>query len=215
MVCAGCVFVAGIRRSRTWTSGSFESVRWNACVHRLDLSLYSHPKEFLGEWSLNPCLLQGKNPLCRKISPEEDRTHDTVDSEPKHYQQAIPAPVLPSVVSSCTFCLWSIVPVCCLEIPLQSLNTKMVCIDVKVVRSVIFLTFIIQSMPSSSLSSVVNQMIRWGHWWTDFFQIWFDARHDQTLHFDTSLSNVNLQARSQGYEEARTCATILLYRSMK
>ena len=29
-------------------SGSFESVQWNACVHRLDLSLYSHPKEFGG-----------------------------------------------------------------------------------------------------------------------------------------------------------------------
>ena len=29
--------------------------RWNACVHRLDLGLYSHPKEFWGEWSLNPC----------------------------------------------------------------------------------------------------------------------------------------------------------------
>ena len=29
-------------------SGSFESVRWNACVHRVDLGLYSHPKEFLG-----------------------------------------------------------------------------------------------------------------------------------------------------------------------
>ena len=30
-------------------------LRWNACVHRLDLGLYSHPKEFWGEWSLNPC----------------------------------------------------------------------------------------------------------------------------------------------------------------
>ena len=29
-------------------SASFESVQWNACVHRLDLGLYSHPKEFLG-----------------------------------------------------------------------------------------------------------------------------------------------------------------------
>ena len=27
--------------------GSFESVRWNACVHRPDLILYSHPIEFL------------------------------------------------------------------------------------------------------------------------------------------------------------------------
>ena len=48
MVRAGCVFVAGIHPSRTWTSGSFESVRWIACVHRLDLGLYSHPKEFFG-----------------------------------------------------------------------------------------------------------------------------------------------------------------------
>ena len=46
MVRAGCVFVAGIHPSRTSVSGSFESVRWNACVHRLDLGLYSHPKEF-------------------------------------------------------------------------------------------------------------------------------------------------------------------------
>ena len=29
-------------------SGSFESVRWSACGHRLDLGLYSHPKEFFG-----------------------------------------------------------------------------------------------------------------------------------------------------------------------
>ena len=26
----------------------FESVRWNACVHRLDPGIYSHPKEFWG-----------------------------------------------------------------------------------------------------------------------------------------------------------------------
>ena len=29
-------------------AGSFESVRWNACVHRLDLGLYSYPNEILG-----------------------------------------------------------------------------------------------------------------------------------------------------------------------
>ena len=29
-------------------SRSFESVRGNACVHRLDIGLYSHPKEFWG-----------------------------------------------------------------------------------------------------------------------------------------------------------------------
>ena len=29
-------------------SGSFESMRWNACVNRLDLGLYPHPKELQG-----------------------------------------------------------------------------------------------------------------------------------------------------------------------
>ena len=67
MVRAGCVFVAGIHPSRTWTSGSFESVRWNACVRRLDLGLYSHPKEFWGEWSLNPFSSKGKIPSTRKF----------------------------------------------------------------------------------------------------------------------------------------------------
>ena len=33
-----------------------------------------------------PMLTPRKNPLYRKMSPEEDRTRDTVDSEPKHYQ---------------------------------------------------------------------------------------------------------------------------------
>ena len=63
---AVCVFVAGVHLSRTWMSGSSESVRWNACVHRLDLGLYSHPKEFLGngEPMLTP---KGKIPSTRKI----------------------------------------------------------------------------------------------------------------------------------------------------
>ena len=40
--------LAGIHSSRTWMSRSIESVRWNACRHRLDLGLYSHLKEFWG-----------------------------------------------------------------------------------------------------------------------------------------------------------------------
>ena len=42
MVHAGCVFVASIHPSRAWMTGSFESVRWDECAHRLDLGLYSH-----------------------------------------------------------------------------------------------------------------------------------------------------------------------------
>ena len=33
-----------------------------------------------------------KNPLYRKMSPEEDRTRDAVDSEPKHYQLSYSGP---------------------------------------------------------------------------------------------------------------------------
>ena len=68
MVHAGYVFVAGIHPSMTCMSGSFESARRNACVHRLDLGLYSHPKDFFffggggggggggeGGWSQNTC----------------------------------------------------------------------------------------------------------------------------------------------------------------
>ena len=36
MVHAGCVFVAGIHPFRTWTSGSFKSVGWNACYVCID-----------------------------------------------------------------------------------------------------------------------------------------------------------------------------------
>ena len=63
-------------------SGSFESVRWNACVHRLDLGLYSHLKEFFG------------NGVRTHVNSEEDRTHDTASSRTgnqTHYQLAIPA----------------------------------------------------------------------------------------------------------------------------
>ena len=66
MVHAGCVFVASIHPSRTWTSGSFESVPWHACVHRLDLDLYSHLKKF----GRNGVRTHGKkSPLLHKIVP--------------------------------------------------------------------------------------------------------------------------------------------------
>ena len=46
MMHAGCVSVAGVYPSRTCMSASFESMQWNISVHRLDLGLYSHPKEY-------------------------------------------------------------------------------------------------------------------------------------------------------------------------
>ena len=67
MVHAGCVFVASIHPSRTQMSGSFESVRWNARVHRLDLGLYSHPKGFWGNGVKTHVNSKGKIPSTGKI----------------------------------------------------------------------------------------------------------------------------------------------------
>ena len=70
----GVFFVASIHRPWTWMSGSFESVWWNACVHRLDLSLYSHPKEF-GENGIRTHVnSKGKIPSTVKILPRGGST---------------------------------------------------------------------------------------------------------------------------------------------
>ena len=45
--------------------GSFESMRWNAYVHRRDLGLYSHPKEFGGMESEPLLTPRGKKNLYR------------------------------------------------------------------------------------------------------------------------------------------------------
>ena len=63
MVLPGCVFFARIHLSRTWL-WSFESVRWNAWLHRLDLDVFFNPKELnTTEWSQNLRQPQEKNPL--------------------------------------------------------------------------------------------------------------------------------------------------------
>ena len=55
MVHAGCLYVASIHLSRTWMSGSFETVQWNACVHRLDPQFTLLSEKVFGEWGQNPC----------------------------------------------------------------------------------------------------------------------------------------------------------------
>ena len=59
------VFVAGIHLSRTLMSGSFESVQRNACVHRIELGLYSHPKKFFGNKVRIHANSKGKIPSTR------------------------------------------------------------------------------------------------------------------------------------------------------
>ena len=61
----GVLFVVSIHQTRTWMSGSFESMQWNTSAHRLDLDLYSHPKEFFylgNDWIRDAT-------SCRTVSP--------------------------------------------------------------------------------------------------------------------------------------------------
>ena len=97
MVSAGCVFVAGIHPSKTWMSGSFEFVRLNACVHRLDLDLYSYSKEFWGNGVRNHVNSKGKIP-CTGGS-EEVWTHDAAShrsASPTHYLLCYSGPRKPT-----------------------------------------------------------------------------------------------------------------------
>ena len=99
---AGCVFVAGNYTSRMWRSESFKSARWNACVNRLDLSLYSHPKAFWGNGvrthvnSKGKIPSTGKNLLREESNPrcciKQDSEPNTLPTElfwPPYYQTSI------------------------------------------------------------------------------------------------------------------------------
>ena len=74
-------------------------------VHRLDLGLYSHPKEFGGMES-EPMLTQNERaPLPEKFSSKEGRTHDAASSKiasSTHYQLSYS----PSAVTILIVCLF-------------------------------------------------------------------------------------------------------------
>ena len=92
MVHAGFVFVSSIQLSRTQMSGSFGSVKWNVYVHRPDLGLCSHPKEFWGMESESMVVSREKSPLpgaLRRVKPTALQSRWTVS--PTHYW-AIAAP---------------------------------------------------------------------------------------------------------------------------
>ena len=78
-------------------SGSFESLRWNACVHRLDLVFTLIRKSSCGMDSEPMLTPREKSPLPENFSSEEDGTHDAASSRtvsPTHCQRAIPVPVI-------------------------------------------------------------------------------------------------------------------------
>ena len=105
--------VAGIHQTRTSMSGSFESMWWNAIVHRLDVDSYFHLKEFWGNGVKTHVNSSKKSPLPEKFSPEEDQTHDAAASRtasPTCYQWAILAPfrhtnpyTMPELLSTCCY----------------------------------------------------------------------------------------------------------------
>ena len=63
-------------------SGSFESVRWNACVNRLDIGIYSHPKEFYGNGARTHVNARKKSTLSETFSAVEDRAYDNMRQLP-------------------------------------------------------------------------------------------------------------------------------------
>ena len=90
----GVFFVATIHPSRTWMSGS-ESVRWNACVHRPDLGLYSCPKDFGVNKARSRVNSKEKVLLSGKSFSGEDWTHDAASprvANPTHYQLSYSGP---------------------------------------------------------------------------------------------------------------------------
>ena len=98
MMHAGCVFVAGIHPFRTWMSGSFESVRWNACVHGLNFCLYCLPKEFMGNEVRTHVNSVGKIPSTwgsegvREVEPST--LHHA--EQPVQHTVLVPTPTSPS-----------------------------------------------------------------------------------------------------------------------
>ena len=73
--------------------GSFESARWNACVHIIDLRLYSHPKEFSGNGVRTHVNSKGK--ILSTGSSEVDRTHDAASgrtASPTHCRLSYSGP---------------------------------------------------------------------------------------------------------------------------
>ena len=89
MVHAECVCVAGIHPCKIWTSSSFESMGWNAYVHRLDLGLYSHRREFWGLESEPMLTPREKSPLWETFCAEEDQTHDSASSRARMHHKVV------------------------------------------------------------------------------------------------------------------------------
>ena len=61
----------------------------------------------LGGMEFEPMLTPREKSPLPKMSPEEDRTRDAVDSEPKHYQLSYSGPHLKSSVSVLSAMVWS------------------------------------------------------------------------------------------------------------
>ena len=98
MAYAGCVFCCW-HSPPTFTGVGHEcphllSLYAMECVHRLDLSLYSHPKEFLENGVRTHANSMGKISSTR--SSEEDQTHDGAScrtASPTHYQLSYSGPM--------------------------------------------------------------------------------------------------------------------------
>ena len=114
MVHAGCDFVASIHQSRAWMLGSFwiRAMEYICAQSRPQFILSS--ERILGEWSLNPCYLQGKNHLCQRLrGGSNPRCCITQDSEPNTLLTELFQPHDAAKIISCAF-VWITVMLCSL-----------------------------------------------------------------------------------------------------
>ena len=102
MVHAGCVFVASSHLSRTWMSGSFESLRWNANAYKLDLGLCSHPNELL--WNGVRTHVNWKGKIPSTGGPKVDWTRDAASRRTARstlYRQSYTGPLVRRLTKGC------------------------------------------------------------------------------------------------------------------
>ena len=100
----GCVFVAGIHQSRTWTSGSFESARWKCmCAQTRPRFILSSERVFWGNGVWSHVNSKGKIPSTGKCPQRRIEPATLWTASPSTTNWAILAPnVILNLQSRCT-----------------------------------------------------------------------------------------------------------------
>ena len=163
-------------------------------MHTLGLSLYSHPKEILGNGVRTHANSKGKIPTTRtrkKFSPEEDRTHDAASSgtvSPTHYQQGIPSPLMKALVYcsvvdkiTCTLQGFTSGPADFLHLPDKKLKEKKKGLPISILPFAHFCCYLLQYnndsvMSIMSITDIIEYILKRKWRWTGHIATMKDNR---------------------------------------